>query len=150
MGPTWVMSAPAGPHFGPMIIAFRGASWARYGWAIVGLCYEYHCKISNITVYILVRFEFKLLFPGIRFVTHVCFSNVLHLSMSWVYNFIICSGDNTIGPYWINIDPYNGLLPSYNTLLPSLMPRFHDATDPQYLSIGCVVHVILLCRIAWI
>ena len=32
MGPTWVLSAPDGPHVGPMNIAIRGSSyrWAKY------------------------------------------------------------------------------------------------------------------------
>ena len=29
MGPTWVLSAPAGPHIGPMNLAIRGIKYAK-------------------------------------------------------------------------------------------------------------------------
>ena len=34
MGPTWALSAPDGPHVGPMNLAIRGVevSWAMYFW----------------------------------------------------------------------------------------------------------------------
>ena len=56
MGPTWVLSAPDGPHVGPINLAMREINkrfWARWLLTILKLTL-YKCKIIIIIIIIVV------------------------------------------------------------------------------------------------
>ena len=84
MGPTWVLSAPDGPHVGPMNLAVRDL--ISIGIPIIKIIWSYSCLILTMEISVHGKMVFMLgQVPGYEETLYSQYTSITSLSFAYVY-----------------------------------------------------------------